>query len=361
MRRWMWGLSLVLGLTVATTGCDKLKQMAKEKASQQVDQTKKKGKASGRQAQPGASAQAPGDDKLTAQDKRDIELGEKLNGYVECLNSLSSSVSSCEERYYSWADKKKGPTGKEPNVYGLYELQQSQVDRCTKEIADSKAKPPSQPEIEAVAAEYQAKVQAVLPKVAEAHLYYDSGEYKSDKLAKGKLLHKPLVEVFDAFEAADDKLRATMAKLKEGMAERELGRLERTEGKKLHYYVSAMMIPARALVNTGAPKGDAKVEPQALEKAIDQYAVAVRAMAAYATKNTKEAGDTSGYSSLMSKASAFENSARTMLEYVKGKKKYDTGSRSLINANAGHMVEGHPANFVEKFNDLITQSNDIHW
>jgi hypothetical protein len=357
MRRWMWGLSVVLGLTVATTGCDKLKALAKEKAAQQLKQNTGKQSGEAPQAVPG---QAAADAKLTPEDKRDMELGEKLNDYIECLNNAGSEVSRAAQRYFSWADHKKGITGKERIVYGLYNVNDSSVERCTKALAAAKAKPPPQPEIETAAADFEVKLTAVLPKIAEAVTYYQSGEYKTDKLTKGKLLHQPLTVAFDAFEAADKKLRNSMSTLKDGMAQRELVRMEKTSGKNLAYLAKAMLIPARDLVRTGSPDGDVKVAPKAFEKSIEQYATSVRSMDAYATKNKKEAQAIGEYAMFINDCRKFESSARTMLEYLNGKK-FSTGDRMMINNGNGKMIAGHPDHFVEAFNDLIQRSNKIEW
>src|SRR5216683_1660780 len=66
--------------------------------------------------------QAAADGGAGQKSDEDQALGEKLNGYIrDCLNRYSKSVHSAEERYFSWADSKKGPTGKERNVYGVYD------------------------------------------------------------------------------------------------------------------------------------------------------------------------------------------------------------------------------------------------
>jgi hypothetical protein len=46
---------------------------------------------------------------------------DKMNAYVSLLNRTIRASESLD-RYDSWVDMKKGPTGKERNVYGLYSL-----------------------------------------------------------------------------------------------------------------------------------------------------------------------------------------------------------------------------------------------
>ncbi len=114
---------------------------------------------------------------------RDEQLADKLSHYIECLNSLSRGVFSSRERYLSWASK-DGVTGKERNVYGLYEL--SDPKYCFKDLAEAKAKPPALPEIEQAAVKYEAAFQALQAKTQPAYAYYDQNDYKDDKFAKGK-------------------------------------------------------------------------------------------------------------------------------------------------------------------------------
>ena len=69
----------------------------------------------------------------------DQELGEKLNGYIrDCMNRFSKQIHLSEQRYYSWVDEKKGPTGKERNVGGLHEIS-SDPAQCKSAIAKSNA------------------------------------------------------------------------------------------------------------------------------------------------------------------------------------------------------------------------------
>src|SRR5688500_10011367 len=48
-------------------------------------------------------------------------LTEKLNAYVGCINRLSARSYDSRQRYFSWVSK-KGPTGKERIIYGLYTI-----------------------------------------------------------------------------------------------------------------------------------------------------------------------------------------------------------------------------------------------
>src|SRR5882757_6954028 len=78
----------------------------------------------------------------------DQALGEKLNGYIrDCLNRYSKSVHSAEERYFSWVDAKKGPSGRERNIYGVYEISLD-PEPCASAIAKANAAPPKKPDIE---------------------------------------------------------------------------------------------------------------------------------------------------------------------------------------------------------------------
>src|ERR1041384_1604527 len=108
----------------------------------------------------------------------DQALLEKLNGYIrDCLNRYSKSVHSAEERYFSWADPKKGPTGKEPNIHGVYDVSLD-PEACKAAIARSNAAPPKKPDMEKLADAYSAALLAVVPIINDAHKYYERGDYK---------------------------------------------------------------------------------------------------------------------------------------------------------------------------------------
>ena len=103
------------------------------------------------------------------------------------MNGTSKRVVDSRNRYLSWVkDEKVGPTGKERNIYGLYDIN---ADGCFPNLDRAKTMAPPLPDVEAAAAEYKKALEELDPLVKQANKYYDQDDYKDDKIAKGKALH----------------------------------------------------------------------------------------------------------------------------------------------------------------------------
>src|SRR5918999_5138468 len=130
---------------------------------------------------------------------------EKLNAYVGCINRLSARSFQSRERYFSWAAQ-SGPTGRERIIYGTYTIYDT--SDCRKAVEKANALEPRDADLEAAASSYAEAVTKLEPLLKEADDYYSQENYKDDKMAKGRALHPRLVAAWDAFAAADRKLRS---------------------------------------------------------------------------------------------------------------------------------------------------------
>src|SRR5688572_10395607 len=60
---------------------------------------------------------------ISSEEDKDAALGNKLGEYISCMNGTSKRVVDSRNLYLSWVkDEKVGPTGKERNIYGLYDI-----------------------------------------------------------------------------------------------------------------------------------------------------------------------------------------------------------------------------------------------
>ena len=77
---------------------------------------------------------------------------EKANVYIDVAKNTERAVDSWD-RYKSWVDMKKGPTGKERYIsYGLYSLYDVKDEIAKAEAAAGQ--PPAQPELDAAVKRY---------------------------------------------------------------------------------------------------------------------------------------------------------------------------------------------------------------
>lgn len=226
-----------------------------------------------------ASAFAQSADGAVAEDVASDEAIDKMNTYVDFLNrSLRASESL--QRYESWVDMKKGPTGKERNVYGLYSLYDVRDKIAAVEAAAKAA--PQLPELDAAMLAYAETYQQLAPVIEKANKYYERQDYKSDKMEGAKAFHKEIAALAPTFEerreAADAALRTE--KVKVDLA--SLNALEKAEGKKSRWHVRNVMLRAEAIMELLPSNEKPVVDMVAFKPALDDYAAAVREFDDYA-------------------------------------------------------------------------------
>jgi hypothetical protein len=198
----------------------------------------------------------------------------KTNAYTELLNTSLRAVSAWS-RYGSWADLKKGPTGKERIIYGLYEVSPDLAQRALAASDRAREGEPKIPRLDEAARDYARAFEAVIPVGNEASRYYERQDYKDDGMAKGREMHGRLVAVFEPFLAKRAVFEAELKAVKKVVNQRQLEAIERREGKSYAWHV-------RNVMNSAEPLGDlVQQEPsRELLKELDQriagFAEAVR-------------------------------------------------------------------------------------
>src|SRR5215471_970637 len=297
---------LLAVLTTPLLGCKKLVQIAREKE--------------------GVTAAGQTNQKVD----EDTALNEKLSGYIrDCLNRYSKSVHNAEERYFSWADLKKGPNGKERNVYGIYDISLD-PEACKSVIAKSNAALPKKPDIEKLADAYSAALVAVVPVVNDAHKYYERGDYKGDKRARGKQLHPKLVTAFETFDKADTDFSQLVDQVQEDLDRRELVRIEKEEGKKGHWHTVNTTLLAKPLLHEGAKdvsRDASKINLAALTAACDNFEKAVVAFEAWSNQAKNESSNTSSY---LRAAKDMVTAGKNLVGHIRDKKPYSPTEKSWM-------------------------------
>lgn len=364
-----WVFLLALLLIFCLGGCDFMKRLKQEKEKESVeaeperDATAEPAKVDDgtRPGSPLDVPRAPAPKTPTASAPLDADqlLGQKLDHPIDCINGASLGVTRSHERYLGWVkDPKVGPTGKEMNVYGLYEVQAFQVEACKKALAALASTPePPTPDLEKAAVDYAAKLDAVVPLVAEAFKYYELKNYQDDGFAKAKAMHGPLIAAFEAFEVSATALHEQVGKLKSGLAERELDRVERTLGKKLLWHRQKYMLLAKRVVDLGDVE-DAKIDLAKLEAATRELEDLHSAMEAYAKANPGEAQGM--YSMFAGNALDLLKAAKELHRRLRDKTPWSRGDLMMLEANSAWMVNGSQAKLLRKYNDLVSSSNTLN-
>ena len=205
--------------------------------------------------------------------------------------------------------------------------------------------------IEAAATAYADAVSKLEPLLKETDDYYSQENYKDDKMAKGKALHPRLVAAWDAFAAADQKLRGEVEAINDRRAQEKLAEIEKSEGRKTRYYVEALMIQAKRVLRAE----DAKTpDIAAITQALNEYEETIKA----AEQASGSGGGPKIGSFFISNAKSYLVTAKQLMRRIRDKVPYSSGDKMMLsNAGSGWMVEGSPPRLLRDYNQLVEAYN----
>ncbi|MBA2622357.1 MAG: YiiG family protein [Chthoniobacterales bacterium] len=176
-------------------------------------------------------------------------LVDKTNLYVKALNAVRSAQHSYD-RYTSWLDVRKGPTGKERYItYGLYEINSSDLDAVKQAAARGPKIKPAMPALDAVVLRMAEAFSALEPIVKRAHDYYEQEDFKDDAAKAGQELHARMMPLFGQTFAAETDLRRGLDAIKMQVDQRQLAKIEKVSGRKYEWHLRSYLLAAKALIN----------------------------------------------------------------------------------------------------------------
>jgi hypothetical protein len=325
-----------LWVILLSTGCKQLDEA--RKAAQTLKET----------------AEAKGSP-LESEESKDAELSAKLGEYIDCMNGTSKRVVQSRNRYLSWVDEKLGPTGKERHVYGLYDLN---ADTCFPHLERAKSLPPSLPEVESAANEYKQALEELNPIVKRANDYYDQKDYQDDKMAQGKAFHPTLMNGFAKLEQVSRGLEERVLKLNDAVNARQFARLEKDPTRRLQYLSQKSLNEAKALVGASNVAELKELDLQKYDVLVQSYERAIRELEEYVAAHKAEADKASGLSSYVSDSKSFLKAAKELLRRKRDNKDFN---KEFFSNSSPTMVEGHPAQLVEKYNRAVDDSNRLRY
>lgn len=174
---------------------------------------------------------------------------ERMDAYVNLINHLAKQARQSKQYYLKWCNEQTGPTGKESNVYTLYDLDsyKSDLENAEKLIPQNPALT-----IDKHAKEFITASLPLISIVSEAHYYYDQENYKDDNFAKGKELHPKLMSAFNAFEQALGKFESEYDKIYNERAAKQNEELKK-QGKTLALDIQSIVNQSEQLLNELMP------------------------------------------------------------------------------------------------------------
>jgi len=293
----------------------------------------------------------------------DLVLSDKLIHHAECITHASESVLRSRGRYVSWlADPKAGPTGSEKNVAGVYVIPPAYVASCKKELkAASVAKKDATTDtIDKLATSYEAALDAVTPLVVEALRYYEQKDYQDDAFKKGKAMHPALMKAFDDFVAADAAMKAELARLRTGIAERQLTTLEKANGKNLLWHARKISLLSGAIEEVVTAPADA-LDLAKLDAAIKSLDAEIADTEVYAGAHKPETDKLMTFPQVLDAAKDFLRAAKAFMRQKRDKRPFSAAEVAAINAGTPQLVEGHQAEVVDRYDKYVTKTNAVRW
>ncbi len=296
----------------------------------------------GSSAKPEASA-APAD----AQQ----QLTAKLNAYIGCFNALDSKTHGSIQSYTRWIkDVDAGPSGRETNVYGPFEISDYDMKQCDAPVSEAIAAKPALADLDAAAGQYQQALKALVPISKEAHDYYERQDYEDDRFAKGKQLHAPLMTAFKDFVVASETFNAELERQNDAAQLEQLKALEQAEGRTREYYRLAMMLEAKAIMDMmGEDDFDvarARERLDAFNRISDE---------AHAKVADQEPGKLD-WNSFEREAENFRREGKERLQRVSANTPYTDFERRMLDSPS-MAPRGSAGKLMQEYNSLVFQSN----
>ena len=286
-----------------------------------------------------------------ADDDEAPSFAKKVQPYIACINSLAGRALQSRSRYLSWADK-SGPTGREKIVYGLYTL--SDPAGCYRSIQAANRMEPHDAALEEAGSAFMNSLTELTPLVKEASDYYEQGDYKDDRMARGRQFHPRLMAAWDSFMAANAQLRDAAERINDRLQLETLARIEKTEGQKTDYFILALMIEAKALLRAESAGEGATFDTGRAMQALDGFESSVKDLEAYGAAHPDEKAG----SIFLSAARSFLKTGKELMRRVRDKTPYSAGERMhLSNSLSAWMVEGSPAALSHNYNELVQRFN----
>jgi Protein of unknown function (DUF3829) len=340
-------IALLIGLSLlGAPGCRSLARLAAKKA---VDKAVRDSNSA--QARSGTGTSGGTAPPTSTKEDPDQAMSDKLNAYVNCFNATSSNVHRSEDRYTMWVkNTKTGPTGKESLVYGLYQITEYDIKKCTP-LPAMAAKAPALPGLDAAAIAYAKAFDDVAPKINDAHKYYERSDYKDDKFAKAKAMHSALWSGFEAFDKASETFSVEIDKVNSVHQEEELTRLEKEVGKKLLWHKMTAGKKAKQILKF---MGKDTFDVKEAERLVSEFTAHTDATIAYAAAHKKE--QPTMWSTYESALKEFMDVSKERMRRVRDKTPYSRGDQMIP-----EHASGSAAKLSRVYNDFVNRGNGMNF
>jgi hypothetical protein len=166
---------------------------------------------------------------------------QRINIYCNFMNRSRRAVGSYK-RYKSWVNWDKGP-GRQPIIYGLYDLYADALDRADEVMNEAGQAEPISPLDEAMIT-LVASYRALAPVVSSAAGYYERQDFEEDSFRQGQALHQQLVPAFSDFIERRRMARNLLIPAKTAEDKVHLAAIEASNGQDQFWHMKRISIAA---------------------------------------------------------------------------------------------------------------------
>ena len=188
-----------------------------------------------------------------------------LNAYVAILNQLINGVAGLEQIQNHYLSLNI-PKATEKDSLSYPKLN---YDYIRDKFAEADKAPKNNPALDSAAADLKQKIEALSKDYDDFHLYYESGEYKTDHLAKGKAADAAIREHFQQAVASFKTFQKELTLVYKKEKQAELEQIK-ASGDMYLYHNKAAMSAAENLVSVFGSEQDLN-NPEKFKEA-DQFA-----------------------------------------------------------------------------------------
>ncbi len=295
----------------------------------------------------------------------DQQLQDKIDPYVErCLNRFSRQVFDAENRYYDWVDRRKGPTGRERVVYGIYDVS-GDPGECARAVVTAAALTPSVPALEAAGPRFSATLATIVPLIHQAHNYYaNPALYRGDSMAQGTLLHPQLVAAFAAFTDAQRALSEAVSASQDQATDAFLARVRTDPTMVVEYHLKNDQRMARHLaralrgwdVRNGQVTG---IDAATFVPAVNEYAQGVSGLSTSSIQYPPQAAAIGGLPQYQLRSATYLRQLQGLSMRLQTGERFSRSDLNLLRMRMGWTVQGSPEAVNRAYNELVQSYNAL--
>jgi hypothetical protein len=187
----------------------------------------------------------------------DQAMNAKLEPFIECINRVDSKLGQSIPGYRGYFPKLMQNPDSFPDKGGffhgfkieVYEQNNRFSRECASGLRKAVAGGPADDGLDTAGKMYADTLEQLIPLLNAADTYYDQGNYKDDKFAKGKELDAQLSPLFDRILMTSRQMRGRVHEITTGIREREIAGMEKAEGKTFNWHTLNFMFLARRSVD----------------------------------------------------------------------------------------------------------------